>query len=640
LVLAVILPLILLTCFSLWHLKSLLVLEDIESSDGVWDVRSIDFEANGAVLLGDVEYVPNELLTPEQFAASKNVVVGAIPAGTDYLTSRVRILAHPGNYAINRVSPDYGARVYVNGQFLGSAGEPSVSKDTAQLGERLFYFTAQPIDGVIEIVVQTSNYAHQDSSSHVGWQIDVDDRTNRQMETFVASSAIVMGFLILLFIVHVLMFLTLPTYRANLWIALLCLIWALRVGCTGTKILLTAVPWLSWTLAFRIEYLTIPATLLLVTLTYHQLFPGVLQKAYRVSVYAVAAVSGTFYLVASTILMSQTILYLEAIALLAAVYIITRLAMKLRKPNTEQRVIVFGLGIVLVGLITDTLFYNLVSVSFRLLPGPVADYTFVAFTLFQMTALFLGTQREVAVAKEAERRLATENAELDRMRRFERDLMTDLAHEIRTPLAVMSSYAQLAAKDLRRLEADPQTTDDLSILQDEAERLASLTSGLLELYRGHGDASRRASLELGGLLNQAGRLFAPMMKRNNNELRLDVAADLPPVHASADEITQVVLNLLSNANAHTHGGEVALTARLEQGSITVTIDDTGQGIEPELLPRVFERGVTDGGGAGIGLDICQKVIVSHGGNISIENRPTGGTTARFDLPVAEQSANA
>jgi len=635
-ILLIILPLILLVCLSLWLLKANPELTDLRSEDGVWDARGIDFASTGAKLIGDIEYVPNELLSPTEFAQSEHITVGSIPDRTSHLTSRIRILAPEGNHAFGRIAPDYATRIYVNGQLMGSAGKPSDSKETAALGERLYYFTAQPVDGVIEIVVQSSNFAHRDTSSQVGWQMNSEDVMSRWVTGYLASSAFVMGFLLLLFIVHMLLYLSLPSYRANLWIALLCLVWALRAGCTGFKILLTLLPGLPWTMAFRIEYLAIPASLLLIALAYHQLFPDVLQKGFRIAVYSISGLFGALFLLADTMFMSQTILFMEIVAILSGIYVFVRLIMRLRKPSTEQRVIIFGLFIVLLGLVADTIFYNLYSVTNTILPGPIAEYAFVAFSLFQMTALFLGTMREIAAAKDNEQRLMRENAELDSRNRFEHDLMTDLTHEMRTPLAVMSSFAQLAVKDIRKLNADPQTTEDLLVIQDEAKRLAELASGFLDLYQEKGSTRSRVCLSLGDLLEQAGRLCTPMIKRNQNRLVLSIAEHLPPVYANADEIIQVVLNLITNANNHTEGGEISISATFIQREIVVTITDTGTGIDPEVLPHVFERGVTDGGGAGLGLDICRQVVRAHGGMIQIESVLSEGTTVCFSLPTMKE----
>ena len=127
-----------------------------------------------------------------------------------------------------------------------------------------------------------------------------------------------------------------------------------------------------------------------------------------------------------------------------------------------------------------------------------------------------------------------------------------------------------------------------------------------------------------------------MLKKNKNRLTLSVPEDLPEVYANANEITQVVLNLITNSNNHTEGGEIAIGLKAERGELVVTVSDTGTGILPEFLPRVFERGVTDGGGAGIGLNICRQIIEAHGGEVGIESNRTGGTTVWFTLPTMQE----
>jgi len=283
---------------------------------------------------------------------------------------------------------------------------------------------------------------------------------------------------------------------------------------------------------------------------------------------------------------------------------------------------------------------------------------FIVFNTVALALYFRRAEAELEATKEAEQRLAANNAALDRVHRFERNLMANLTHEMRTPLAVMSSYAQLAVKDIEKLNADPQTTEDLKVIQDEAKRLAELASGFLDIYQQQGNTKSRSSLSIGSLLEQAGHLCTPMLKRKRNRLVLSLAEDLPPAYANANEIIQVVLNLITNANNHTEGGEISISADAGTGGqfsrpfeertreltpcpaeVIVTIADTGEGIDPELLPQIFERGVTDGGGSGLGLDICRQVVEAHGGTISIESSLGEGTTVWFSLPVLEEGTS-
>jgi signal transduction histidine kinase len=117
----------------------------------------------------------------------------------------------------------------------------------------------------------------------------------------------------------------------------------------------------------------------------------------------------------------------------------------------------------------------------------------------------------------------------------------------------------------------------------------------------------------------------------------EVDADLPPVSADPTRIREVLGNLLSNALRHTPaGGSVHVeVARSGASAVSVTVRDSGPGIAPDVLPRVFERFVRtpDSPGSGLGLAIARDLIEAHGGTIVAESPPGGGTAIRFSLPA-------
>jgi signal transduction histidine kinase len=132
------------------------------------------------------------------------------------------------------------------------------------------------------------------------------------------------------------------------------------------------------------------------------------------------------------------------------------------------------------------------------------------------------------------------------------------------------------------------------------------------------------------------------LERRDTSLTVDLPDALPPVYLNPGELSQVLYNLLQNARNHTRGGGVTVKAgTVNDGKhIEITVADTGEGIAPDLLPRVFERGVSgrggagsSGGGTGLGLAVCKEIIASYGGDINIESEPHKGTTVKFTLPV-------
>jgi signal transduction histidine kinase len=123
------------------------------------------------------------------------------------------------------------------------------------------------------------------------------------------------------------------------------------------------------------------------------------------------------------------------------------------------------------------------------------------------------------------------------------------------------------------------------------------------------------------------------LKKRGNFLKVNIANGLT-VFGTADLLAQVVANLLQNAAAYTHQGEVTLRAEQAGSEILVVVTDTGTGISAELLPHVFERGVSTDG-TGFGLYLCKTVVESHGGRIWIESCQGRGTSVSFALPAYE-----
>jgi two-component system sensor histidine kinase BaeS len=145
-----------------------------------------------------------------------------------------------------------------------------------------------------------------------------------------------------------------------------------------------------------------------------------------------------------------------------------------------------------------------------------------------------------------------------------------------------------------------------------------------------------APTDLADLLTDQVAAFSAQAGATGVALVADVAAGLPRAMADEPRVRQVVANLLSNALRHTQaGGSVTVRARAAGGgaAITVEVADTGSGISPELLPRVFDRFVKGEGsaGSGLGLAICRDIIEAHGGQISIASEPSRGTTVTFTL---------
>jgi signal transduction histidine kinase len=224
---------------------------------------------------------------------------------------------------------------------------------------------------------------------------------------------------------------------------------------------------------------------------------------------------------------------------------------------------------------------------------------------------------------------------LEGIGRLKTELFSNVSHEMKTPLTVVSVHIQ-RAEALYELERDSgagKIRESFSIARDEIMRMSRLVDSALKLSSLRESPEKMDALDMAAILKNSAEVYRGLMKSNGNILTEAIPAELPSVIGNADEMAQVISNLLSNANAHTRGGEIRVSAEADNETLTVTIKDNGSGIAPGILARAFDRGVTDGGGSGFGLPICKKIIESHGGRIAIESVPGSGAKVFFSLPV-------
>jgi len=214
------------------------------------------------------------------------------------------------------------------------------------------------------------------------------------------------------------------------------------------------------------------------------------------------------------------------------------------------------------------------------------------------------------------------------------------AHELRTPLAAITSAIERLQGGARDV---PEKRDRfLGHIQQESIRLNRLASSLLMLARvqTREEAPRREEIALRGLLED---LFAGFEVNDGVEVVLDCPSELI-IWSNRDLLEHALLNLASNAARHTTDGEIRACARREpDGSLTIELRDTGNGIAPEELDRVFDRfyrGPTEErrSGFGLGLPITKDVVEAIGGRIEIVSVVDRGTTARIVIPADELSA--
>jgi histidine kinase len=222
-----------------------------------------------------------------------------------------------------------------------------------------------------------------------------------------------------------------------------------------------------------------------------------------------------------------------------------------------------------------------------------------------------------------------------------RQLIGDVAHELRTPLSTIRSVMEGLVDGV--LPSEPATF--LSV-QNEVSRVQRLVHDLEELSRAEAGQIplEMALVDPADFLQAAAERLKPQFEDKGVHLSLDLAPDLPQLQADAGRMTQVLLNLMGNALQYTPaGGQVSVRAWAEDASVTVAIHDSGIGIAPEHIAHIFERFYRvdksrsrTGGGSGIGLTISKHLVEAHYGQISAASPGLGqGSTFSITLPAAQ-----
>ncbi|MCL2216363.1 MAG: hybrid sensor histidine kinase/response regulator [Defluviitaleaceae bacterium] len=258
------------------------------------------------------------------------------------------------------------------------------------------------------------------------------------------------------------------------------------------------------------------------------------------------------------------------------------------------------------------------------------------------SALLLLKRIEIHLLLESQKRelrffndnLVAENAALDGLSRMKTEFLGNLSHEIKTPLTVILSDIQRIGREVcKHGFENERVSESINRAHDEIMRMARLTDSAIKMaamqeYHGKMDLINAASLFRTGAEG-----YRSIIEKQGNVLIINAEENLPRVYGSADQLIGVLSNLLTNANNHTSNGQLIVSIEEKAPFVSVTVKDTGTGIPPEMLPNIFNRGVSGSGSTGMGLPICKNIVDSHGGAIYIKSEPGKGTAVTFTMPV-------
>lgn len=217
-------------------------------------------------------------------------------------------------------------------------------------------------------------------------------------------------------------------------------------------------------------------------------------------------------------------------------------------------------------------------------------------------------------------------------------LAAGVAHEVNTPLAVISTYAQMLA---RQISGDEQKARMLEKIAKQTFRASEIVNSLLNFSRT--SHTEFGDVNLNRTIEETVNLIEPQLRKAGIKIDLSLAPQLPLIKGNAGRLQQVFLNLFLNArDAMEEGGTLRVRTSASEGSVQVDVADTGKGIPPEILSRIYDPFFTTKPakrGTGLGLSVTYGIVREHGGTIEVESLPGAGTCFHLDFPVVGKPVN-
>jgi signal transduction histidine kinase len=277
------------------------------------------------------------------------------------------------------------------------------------------------------------------------------------------------------------------------------------------------------------------------------------------------------------------------------------------------------------------------------LPLVAREQLIGALTLFRTKGTFDGDDLGFAEDLARLAALALDNARLhDAVRaslRARDEMVGVVSHDLRNPVAAIKMLSGTLLRD--PANAGGPTHESIELICQAAEQMDALIRDLLDVNRL--DAGKLVvspvPVDPSTLLTDSLQTLRPLVAEKGIALDLQIETPLPMVMADPDRIQQTLSNLVGNAIKFSpSGSKIVVIARKDPEAVVISVVDSGKGIAPEQLPRIFDRNWqssrTDRQGAGLGLAISKGIVEAHGGKIWIESKQSQGTIASFTLPFA------
>lgn len=604
----------------------------VSGSDGEADLTGIQFDQVAATTDGWQHY-PEQLLEPGGLAAGqKGSAQEFVSYGTYVLQLTVR---DTETFVLSFTSVEYATKVYIGGEFVEEIGKITTDGEGFEPVRRPCYYVVEPQDGKINLLLQYSNFYSGYGKPPELSLGHADLMFSRQIH-YDYSRFTILAIYLVAFLLFIGLFVFKTDARENLYFALICLLLSIRECFIGEQFLFALLPDIPHRVIFTLEYLMIGMLVILFFAFIRALFPGIVKNK-GAAVFYTACVS---FLIVSFFTGGNPSTPVTVGFLGIGVYIIFYLfAGMIRRVKTlrpGQMLSFIGLILLFLALGNDMLHLLKIPIGFIGQSG-LLQRTMLIFIFIQMTALFIQfiwVERQLGETREKEAALAATNETLQMIDRQRIRFLSDVSHELKTPLTVMSNYAQLTHQHIRNGPNDDRYVEEkMLLITSQAKRMAAMVEQILDVAR---IEEGRMNYEwkpvhLDLLIEDLVEIYFPVLNKNHNKLEVELPEPLPDITADSERLGQMLLNLVNNAIRFTKNGRIRISARPVGDEVMVAVKDSGIGMSRKQMDAIFDRFTTSKDaddkktGTGLGLYISKAIIEAHQGRIQVESAEGQGS---------------
>ncbi|WP_183192463.1 ATP-binding protein [Brevibacillus fluminis] len=658
---------------------------------GVIDATGFDFSQNEMVSLdGEWEFFWNRLLAPIDFRQS--VVTpptyervpsqwnayqsGGHPLSNQgYATYRVRIQIKDSDrnrqLALYMPSVATSYILWINGKELARNGVVALQADDMKPMNYPKVVTFQSEKTTVELVIQVANFVQRKGGLWQSIKLGSAESVLYQRDKHVAYEMVITGSLFIMAIYHFMIFLLQRREWAAFYFGVLCLMIGMRNLLLGETLAIRFFPGLTWDLAVRGEYISVMISLICLILFVHAQYPRETNRHVRIVAIWMCAGVLVATLLTKPLLFTQLHIFIQLLTVGSLCMIFCAYVLAAIRKRSGSVLNGIGLAFFIVSILDDFFYYflnqtwlpeNMIPLGLLLfMVTQMMNFSVKFARLFRNVAdlsMELKSANELLEQKVKQRTEALElanldlekaNAELSQMEESRRRLLSNISHELGTPLTSIQGYVK------GMIDGIVPSGDQkyLKLIHDKTLLLGRIIRDLFELTKLEARQIQFdfREVEIHALLDTLCAKYELDVEKHG----LRLIRELPAQHVTAHQTVvnvdpmrfeQVFANLLVNAQKFTPAdGIIRVELRVETesasaGVAVVTVSDTGSGIAKEELPFLFDRFFkaaesrkTKSDGVGLGLAIVKEIIQYHQGQISVDSAPGEGTSFIIRLPV-------